>query len=274
LKNIAYWISLGTLNDLKNDSCLHNKNQVEKLEIVKSSGFIGVAGINSEIDSKLFQSLGLNYASACVFSNQKEGLQSLKEAANLGVSSITIHLGNGLNSDTEIYNWLEAIFSFSQESKIPVLFETHRNTVFQDIYRTIQLLKKYPKIRLVADFSHWYTGLLLGQGFEEKIKAMDLIFRRTVSIHGRISNDSCIQPALHLVESKYKTHFRTLWQNVLEKSQSNNQEIPIVMELLSHKIGYDSGIVINDKTEDSTDRWKDTLQLKSWIENWYKKNQN
>ena len=102
---------------------------------------------------------------------------------------------------------------------------------------------------------------------------MDLIFERTDIIHARISNDSCIQPPLHQIDLKTKMHFKSLWQNVNKKSQSQNQEIPVIIELLSHKIGYDRGHIVNNILEESTDRWEDTLQLKKLTTNWFKKTQ-
>ena len=36
--------------------------------------------------------------------------------------------------------------------------ETHRATICQGMWRTVQFVKRFPELRFNGDFSHWYAG--------------------------------------------------------------------------------------------------------------------
>ena len=213
--------------------------------------------------------MDLQYASGLAFQNLEDGTLAIQQSVDLGVSSITVQLGNGLESDATIDFWLQKIAEQELRSGIPIYIETHRNTATQDIYRTLRIIERHPEIKLTADFSHWYTGLLLSQVFEEKVKQMQEVFQRTAMVHGRIATDGCIQPPMSRVNAVVDGHYQTLWQNVLDQSQVCNDAIPFVIELLSHEIGYDIGQMDADgKWTDASDRWNEALLIKEKIKHW------
>ncbi len=269
-KKMEFWMSLGNLSGLHPDSALYDKSLTTKLEALLEHQFVGVSGVTSEMEVELFNSFGLKYGITVPFPSRIDGEKAVKEALEKSPESLTIHLGDGTNSTEELDDWLEWLLPKSND--IPMYLEIHRSTATQDIYRTISLAKLYPEIRFVADFSHWYTGLLLGQNFEKKVSFMDPVFERCDVIHGRVANDGCIQPPLNDVRINAFYHFKTLWKSVLDKSSSETN-IPFVIELLGHELGYDPGVrQASGIMVDSTDRWKDALKLKDMVTEWFNEN--
>ena len=89
---------------------------------------------------------------------------------------------------------VRAVLEASDKIGIPLYIETHRATITQDAWRTIQLTKRIPEIRFNGDFSHFYTGQELPYGdLTAKFNAMQPIFDRVRFMHGRIGNPSCMQ---------------------------------------------------------------------------------
>lgn len=107
---------------------------------------------------------------------------------------LTVHAGWGLEDDDTIYRLVEAILKASEQCKLPVYIETHRATITQDIWRTVQITRKFPEVRFNGDFSHYYCGQEMPYGGTEmKLDFMQPIFDRVSFMHGRISSSGCMQ---------------------------------------------------------------------------------
>ncbi len=94
--------------------------------------------------------------------------------------------------------------------------ETHRATLFQDIWRTVRFVEQRPRLRFTADLSHWYTGLeLVYGGIERKLAFITPVLDRVDSMHGRIGDPGCMQVDIGQTPwvdaPPYVEHFRTMW---------------------------------------------------------------
>jgi sugar phosphate isomerase/epimerase len=106
-----------------------------------------------------------------------------------GMECVTLHMGWGLENDSEAHALIEAVLEAVQRWKIPLFVETHRATIFQDMWRTVQFVKCFPELRFNGDFSHWYTGQeMVYGGFERKLAFIQPVIERVRFIHGRIGN--------------------------------------------------------------------------------------
>jgi hypothetical protein len=69
-----------------------------------------------------------------------------------------------------------------------IVVETHRATITQDSWRTVQITKGFPEVRFNRNFSHYYCGQELAYGdWSSKLAFMEPIFERVGFIHGRIA---------------------------------------------------------------------------------------
>ena len=145
--------------------------------------------------------------------------------AALGHDCLTVHAGWGLEDDDEADRLVGAILDASQRHGLPVFIETHRATITQDLWRTVQLTKRFPGVRFNGDFSHYYTGQELAYGdLAVKLAFMAPIFERIAFMHGRIGSSGCMQvsigdgrgrpPAAHGVVN-FLDDFKALWTHAM-----------------------------------------------------------
>ena len=62
-----------------------------------------------------------------------------KEAREAGLECLTLHVGWGTENDDEAAALIESVLSASTQFSIPLYVETHRATIFQDPWRTVQV---------------------------------------------------------------------------------------------------------------------------------------
>jgi hypothetical protein len=176
-----------------------------------------------------------------------------------GVECATLHVGWGMEDDPEAERLIDAILSASVRHAMPLYVETHRATIFQDLWRTVQFARKFPELRFNGDFSHWYTGLeMVYGGFEIKLRFIQPVIDRVRFLHGRIGSPGCIQVDIgegDTASQPFVEHFRTLWTlsfAAFLKNAGPGDHILFVPELLSPRIYYGHG----------GDRWQQSLVLR------------
>ena len=165
---------------------------------------------------------------------------------------ITVHAGWGLEDDNDIFRLVEAILAASDRHRLPIFIETHRATVTQDIWRTVQITRKFPEVRFNGDFSHYYCGLELVYGdWAGKLDFMEPIFERIGFIHGRIASPGCMQTPIDVdLTSRprqahgvinYLDHFKELWTRAMLgflRSANRGDVLIFAPELLSSRNYY------------------------------------
>ena len=162
-------------------------------ETLVAAGYEGVQGYEIEIagvpaaDPKLCGELGLGCATAGLVHRPGTIDRDAQRWADSGFEAATIHVGNGLEDDDTAHALLDEVVAASDRHSFPLYIETHRATLTQDTWRTVQLTKAHPEIRFNGDFSHWYTGLEMTYGdFDAKLRFLAPVFERTRFLHGRI----------------------------------------------------------------------------------------
>ena len=117
-----------------------------------------------------------------------------KEARDAGLECLTLHVGWGIEDDHSADQLIVAVLEASMRYAIPLYVETHRATIFQDMWRTVQFVHRFPSLRFNGDFSHWYTGAeMVYGGFARKLEFIQPVLERVRFLHGRIGNPGCMQ---------------------------------------------------------------------------------
>lgn len=187
-----------------------------------------------------------------------------------GLECATLHVGWGMEDDEQSARLIEAVLDASVKHCIPLYVETHRATIFQDLWRTVQFVKRFPELRFNGDFSHWYTGLeMVYGGFEAKLEFIAPVLERVRFIHGRIGNPGCIQVDVgdgDAASRPFVNHFRAMWtaafRGFLATAQAGDY-ILFVPELLSPQIYYARTFPQNGASAaEESDRWQQSLVLK------------
>jgi hypothetical protein len=143
-----------------------------------------------------------------------------------GELCVTLHVGWGIEDDSEVFRLVEGVLSAAVKYNLPMFIETHRSTITQDLWRTVQIAKHFPEVRFNADFSHYYCGLDMVYGdWSLKMAFMEPIFSRIAFMHGRIASPGCMQvpierdftarPRQAHGKADYLMHFKDLWTRAM-----------------------------------------------------------
>jgi sugar phosphate isomerase/epimerase len=187
-----------------------------------------------------------------------------KEARDEGLECLTLHVGWGTENDDQAASLIDAVLAASAKYSIPLYPETHRATIFQDPWRTVQFLARFPSLEFNGDFSHWYTGTeMVYGGFEMKLDFIRPALERIRFIHGRISSPGCMQVDVgdgNAEGHPYVGHFRELWTESFLgflKRKPAADRFCFAPELLGPDIYYARTFGGSEES----DRWEQSLVL-------------
>ncbi|CAB4694008.1 MAG: hypothetical protein F2659_04515 [Actinobacteria bacterium] len=241
------------------------------LEAAKEAGYRGIQGA----DPRRCLDLGLVPIAFGIRPTAGDLLDQARLWADAGFACATLLLGTGMEDDDQAARLVEEVIEVSVAAQIPLYIETHRATVTQDIWRTVQLVKRFPEIRFNGDFSHWYTGLEMTFGdFEGKLDFLDPVFQRVRYLHGRIGTSGSIQVDIgegNGPDQPHVDHFRAFWTRSFagcialaqhDAGADSGFEIGFAPELLPAEIGYARRVPGPDGTmQEEGDRWHQSLVL-------------
>jgi hypothetical protein len=234
------------------------------LEAVKASGFEGVqTGGPTKIAA--CKAVGLRVTGSARINTPEDAALRARELKEAGADCCTVHVGWGIEDDDQVDRLVEATLAASAKFALPIYIETHRATVTDDMWRTVQLTKKFPEIRFNGDFSHWYTGHEMVYGdIEAKWDFLAPVFDRVRFIHGRIGNPGCMQVDIGVGTNRtYVEHFKEMWTRSFVgflRSAKAGDFICFTPELLGAEIYYArtfknaSGAMVEEG-----DRWQQAL---------------
>ncbi len=266
---LKVYLNVGTLTDLPAHSIWPKLKGVEAMAFLKKDGFEG-AQDGSAADCR---AAGIGCAGSGRIDSVAEAKEFAKKMKDAGHDAATAHVGTGFEDDAQMDALVRATVDASDELNFPLYIETHRATITQDAWRTIQMIKRVPAVRINGDFSHYYTGQELPYGdLEAKWRAMQPIFDRIGFMHGRIGNTSCMQ--VDIADGKspvpqafgmcdFLAHFREMWTRAMHgflKSAKLGDYLVLAPEILSPAIYYGRKFTQPDGTlREESDRYAQAL---------------
>jgi hypothetical protein len=218
---LRVFLNLYNLAGLIRNSIWKGSKNEELLEKLGSDGFEGVQ--LTEDGSP--PSGPLPYCGLGRINQPREALPLAEKHAARGDLCLTVHAGWGIEDDEDVFRLVEAILAASEKTRLPIFIETHRATITQDMWRTVQITKRFPEVLFNGDFSHYYCGQeMVYGGLEMKVDFMKPIFDRVGFMHGRIASPGHMQvpidegssrPAAAVGVADYFADFRTLWKRAM-----------------------------------------------------------
>jgi hypothetical protein len=188
---LSVYLNLDNLVDLRADSVWPGLEGLPRYERLLADGFEGVqltTGDAPPMDAPL-PHCGLDRINTA---DEADAIAA--KYAERGDLCITVHAGWGMEDDDEVYRLVESILAASNKYRLPIFIETHRATITQDLWRTVQIARRFPEVRFNGDFSHYYCGQELDYGdWASKLAFMEPIFERVGFMHGRIASSGCMQ---------------------------------------------------------------------------------
>ena len=218
---LKVFLNLDTLNNLAPDSLWPGLQGDDMIDRLKADGFEGVQVPGSN------RLAGFPHCGLGRVNTPAEALPLARQHADLGDLCLTLHVGWGIEDDEEVFRLVEAILAASESTKLPIFIETHRATITQDMWRTVQIVKRFPEVLFNGDFSHYYCGqeMVYGgadmmSGVPVKMEFMAPVLDRIGFMHGRIASpgsmqmpidDTSSRPAAATGVADYLADFRALW---------------------------------------------------------------
>jgi hypothetical protein len=196
--------------------------------------------------------------------------------ADRGDAGITLHVGWGTEDDLAMHHLVEAVLDASQKHGLPAFIETHRATIAQDMWRTVQLTKSFPEVRFNGDFSHYYCGQEMVYGdFTAKLDFLQPIFDRIGYLHGRIATSGWMQARIENIKDRprdaigpadYLADFKEIWRRAMSgfKHHAGPGDVLVFApELLSPVYCYARLVPGPDgKLDEAGDRYQEALLYK------------
>ncbi len=242
---LKVYLNLDNLYDLPADSIWPGLQGEEALHKLKEDGFEGVQVTDLSPRSDVLPCCGLDRI------NRPDEVEDVfKRHKDLGDACITLHLAWGIEEDEEVDALLDAVLEASEGHDLPAFVETHRATLTQDMWRTVQLLKRHPALLLNADYSHYYCGQeMVYGGLDMKLDFMNPIFDRTGFMHGRIAAPGFMQAPIDGLDEKprlaiggdYLADFKEMWKRAMAgflRHAGAGDVLVFAPELLTGKFYY------------------------------------
>lgn len=204
-------LNLGTILNLPHWSVGPTGEPSVIARALVEGGYAGVQGS----DDPAYRLAGLRTFGSGRVVDPGEAQSVLEQQVRAGHECTTLHVGTGFESDDEAFALIDAILTAGRKLHHPAHIETHRATITQDIWRTLQWVKRFPEMTINADLSHWYTGLEMRYGdFDGKLVIMRPIFDRVRFVHGRIGMGGAMQVPIGLGDrdEPHVSSFAKMWQ--------------------------------------------------------------
>ncbi len=155
------------------------------------------------------------------------------------------------------------------ERDMPLLFETHRDSLLNDLYFTLQLMDLVPEMRLCADLSHFVVDRELRAPVPERdAQYFSSILDRSDCFQGRIANREQVQIQINFPQHQvWVDIFKGWWQDGMRAWRTRNADDATLIFLC--ELGPPPYAITDGDQNELSSRWEESLQIRDWaLEIW------
>jgi hypothetical protein len=147
---------------------------------------------------------------------------------------------------------------------MPMLFETHRDGLLNDMYFTLQLMDLVPEMRLCADLSHFVVDRELRAPVPERDQAyIDSILNRSDCFQGRVASREQVQVAINFPQhQEWVEIFKGWWTYGMREWRRRNADDATLVFLC--ELGPPPYAITDGEQRELSDRWEESLQIRDW----------
>jgi hypothetical protein len=152
------------------------------------------------------------------------------------------------------------------QAGLPLLFETHRDSLLNDLYYTLQLLDLVPEMRLCADLSHFVIDREMREPIPATDQAhIDRILQQADCFQGRIANREQIQVQIEFPQhQQWAAIFRSWWKTGMRAWRRRNANDATLIFLC--ELGPPPYAMTDRDRRELSDRWEEALIIREWVE--------
>ena len=245
----------------------------EKFDRVAAAGFDGMCidFAADEIDEYLaFKSHYERTGLACMvnaFPYKVAELKPILSAANeLNAQMVNVIGGvmpvNMAGAIPVLYRWMED----AEVAGLPLLIETHRDGILNDLYFTLEVIDSLPELRLCADLSHFVVDREFWLPLSDRDSGfISRILERSDCFQGRIANREQVQIQIEFPQhQQWVTVFKSWWKEGMRRWR--NRSGPDDSLIFLCELGPPSYAITDRNGLELSDRWREALTIKGWVE--------
>lgn len=245
----------------------------ENFQMIAEAGFDGVCLDPSVAEIPDYEAVGPlceEYRLACMvngFPYELGDLRPLLEfARDLKASMVNVISGvmpiTVADAIPIIYRWMED----ADQVGMPLLFETHRDAMLNDLYYTLQVLDAVPELRLCADLSHFVVDRELripvtevDQGYFRRV------LERSDCFQGRIASREQIQVQINFPQhQEWVRAFKSWWKEGMRMWRRRNPSNATLVFLC--ELGPPPYAITDANQAELSDRFAEALQIRQWAQ--------
>jgi hypothetical protein len=161
-----------------------------------------------------------------------------------------------------IREWL----AMSREEGMPVLFETHRNCITNDMFDTLRLLDMIPELRLCGDVSHFLVDREFAYPVSEDDHAlMRRVLDRCDSFQGRVASREQVQVQISFPQhQKWFDLFAGWWEYGMRQWLKRAKPDDTLIFLC--ELGPKEYAISGPDGEELSDRWEEALIIRKRVQ--------
>ncbi len=271
MQSLKIYQSLWAMELRRPDGFEHSDE--ERFDMIANAGFDGVCldPAADEIDAclarrPLFERYGLE-CMINAFPKTDDDLRKLLDLAvemNATTFSIigVVYPRTSDDAIPIIRRWME----IAADKGVPIMFETHRDCITNDMFLTLQLIDAIPEMRLCADLSHYVLNREISLPLTEGSKGMfSQLIDRSDCFQGRVANREQIQiPIAFPQHAEWVELFKAWWGQGFRSWRARNADDANLVFLC--ELGPPHYAITDAAGHELSDRWEEALTIKAWVE--------
>jgi len=154
----------------------------------------------------------------------------------------------------------------AEAAGLPMLFETHRDSLLNDLFYTLQVMELVPKLRLCADLSHFVVDREMREPISVRDQAyIDSILERSDCFQGRIVNREQVQIQIEFPQhQEWVEIFKGWWREGTRRWRARNESDATLIFLC--ELGPPPYAITDKNRRELSDRWQEGLMIRQWVE--------
>jgi hypothetical protein len=147
---------------------------------------------------------------------------------------------------------------------MPLLFETHRDGLLNDMYFTLQLMELVPEMRLCADLSHFVVDRELRVPVPDRDQRhISSILERSDCFQGRVASREQVQVAINFPQhQEWVEIFKAWWKQGMREWRRRSATDATLVFLC--ELGPPPYAITDGDQQELSDRWEESLQIRDW----------
>ncbi len=243
----------------------------QSFQMVAEAGFDGMCidpSVEEIPDLTPLESLYRKYQLCCMinaFPNHEDDMQPLLQFAR-DFEACMVNVISGVmpirpeDAVPVVRRWIKE----ADEVGMPLLFETHRDGLLNDMYFTLQLIDLVPEMRLCADLSHFVVDRELRAPVPQRDQRhITSILDRSDCFQGRVASREQVQVAINFPQhQEWVEIFRGWWKHGMREWRRRSAADAALVFLC--ELGPPPYAITDGDQHELSDRWEESLLIRDW----------